>query len=516
MLQPLRTNQSRERSATIKSLPAPVGGWNARDPISGMKKTDALILDNLFPMTSEVVLRDGSANHLTGGSDEVYSLMAYHGQAGTNKLFAASGTAIYDATSAGTSWPAAAVSSTTNAKWQHVQVGTAAGQFLICCNGAVNPRRFDGSSWVDMDNTVLTGSADQTTFIHVSHFKTFVFFVQNNSMAAWYLPAGSVGGAEVKLDLGGVFTLGGYLMAMATWTLDAGAGVDDHAVFITSKGEVAVYKGTDPANASTWALVGVWRLAPPIGRRCFIKLGGDLVVLTTDGFFPLSRALISDSRIDTAISDKIRNAVAETVRSYGSNYGWQPVYFPDAPALLVNVPIATGLSHQYVMNTITGAWCRFKSWDANCWELFNGSLYYGGTGLVRKAWTGQADITANIEASAKTAFHTFDTPFLKDFKQARPIYQTDGAPGILAGLDIDFRDVEPTGVVSPTNNASATWNGTTWNGGTWQGSLQATAKWLNVSGLGNYAAFRMRIATKSSRFRWSATDVTFETSRTWL
>ena len=516
MLRPLRTNPNREQTSRMKTVPAPVRGWNARDSVASMKPDDALLLDNIFPEASECVLRGGSSNHRTGGSDAVYSLMAYHGPSGTNKLFAAAGTAIYDVTSTDTSFPSAAVSSTTNAQWQHVQVGTSAGQYLICVNGAVNPQRYDGSSWVAMDNTVLTGSADQTTFIHVHHWKTFVFFVPKDSMSVWYLPAGAVGGSETELPLGSVFKLGGYLMAMATWTLDAGEGVDDHAVFISSMGEVAVYKGTNPSSANTWALVGVWRLGRPIGRRCFHKLGGDLVLLTTDGFVPLSTALTSDKfNPSVAISDRIRTALAESIRLYGSNYGWQPVFYPAAPALLFNVPrlstASAALSYQYVMNTVTGAWCRFSGWNAYCFELLGDTLYYGGYGVVRKAWTTTGDLGVNIEGEAKQAFHDYGAPgVLKQFKMARPTLQTDGDPGLLLAMNVDYRDDDATGVLSAGTVGAAVWNGTTWNGSTWQGGLTTSSRWAALSSIGTVGALRMKMVTKDARVRWSATEVVYE------
>jgi hypothetical protein len=516
MLQPLRTNAAREQTSRMRAVPAPVRGWNARDSVASMKPDDALILDNIFPEASECVLRGGSSNHRTGGTAAVYSLMAYHGSGATNKLFAAAGTSIFDVTTADTSFPAASVSSTVNAQWQHVQVGTSAGQYLICVNGAVNPRRYDGSSWVDMDNTVLTGSADQTTFIHVNHWKRFVFFIAASSMSAWYLPAGSVGGAEVELPLGGVFKLGGYLMAMGTWTLDAGEGVDDHAVFVSSEGEVAVYKGTDPSSANTWALVGTWRLGRPIGRRCFQKLAGDLVLLTTDGFVPLSRALTSETfNPSVAISDRIRTALSDAIRTYGSNYGWQPIFYPSAPALLFNVPrVSTSssvLAWQYVMNTTTGAWCRFSGWDAYCFETLNGVLYYGGYGVVRKAWTGQGDLGVNITGEAKQAFSDYGVPgAMKQFKLARPLLQTDGDPGLLLAMNVDYRDDAPTGVLSAAVTGAPTWAGSTWGGTVWQGGLTTVARWAALSSIGVVGALRLKVATKDARVRWSATDVVYE------
>jgi hypothetical protein len=57
-------------------------------------------------------------------------------------------------------------------------------------------------------------------------------------------------------------------------------------VFVTDQGEVMVYRGTDPSSASTWALIGIWIVGAPIGNRCLMKYGGDLLVLTLDGLDP--------------------------------------------------------------------------------------------------------------------------------------------------------------------------------------------------------------------------------------
>jgi len=46
-------------AASVASLPAPVGGWNARDSLANMDETDAVTLENYFPTVSSVVLRGG-------------------------------------------------------------------------------------------------------------------------------------------------------------------------------------------------------------------------------------------------------------------------------------------------------------------------------------------------------------------------------------------------------------------------------------------------------------------------
>jgi hypothetical protein len=89
----------RANSVTV-SVAAPIGGLNARDAVANMKPTDALIMDNWFPSEGTVNLRNGSALWSSGYTAPVETLMAYNGNA-AHKLFAAAGTAIYDATTTG-------------------------------------------------------------------------------------------------------------------------------------------------------------------------------------------------------------------------------------------------------------------------------------------------------------------------------------------------------------------------------------------------------------------------------
>ena len=82
------------------NLPAPTGGWNARDPLSLMKPEDAVILENWVPRTADITTRKGAAEHLTGVVGRVRTLASYH--SGTvDQLFACTDAGIFDATAAG-------------------------------------------------------------------------------------------------------------------------------------------------------------------------------------------------------------------------------------------------------------------------------------------------------------------------------------------------------------------------------------------------------------------------------
>ena len=504
----LRPNPRQQQVAHVSSIPSPVGGWNARDSVAAMAPNDAVIMDNWFPDTDYCKVRNGYANHVTGITGQVESLMQY--SSGTaRKMFAAATTAIYDVTSAG-AVGAAVVTAQTNARWQHANFGTSGGQFLIAVNGADVPQNYNGTTW---QTTPAITVATPANFIHVNVFKTRLFFIEKNSLNAWYLPVASIGGAAAKLDFSSICRLGGSLTAMATWSLDGGTGLDDYAVWITSEGEVIVYKGTDPSAAATWALVGVYRMGRPIGRRCFFKIGSDVVFITTDGFVLLSKALLSDrAQPQIALSDKIINVANLATNTYGANFGWQAILYPKGKMGIFNVPLQEGsLSHQYVMNTQTGAWCRFTGWNANCWELFDENVYFGTNGKVCRADRGSVDDTSNIATEVKQAYNYFGAPGrLKRFTMARPLLLSDGAPGVAMIMNVDFEDQAPLSEPYYSGAAGSLWNVAFWDVDLWAGALLTKRNWQSLFAVGYAGSFRMKTTSKNIIIQWAATDVVME------
>ena len=61
------------------SIPAPIGGLNARDSLAAMAPTDAVQMINWYPTPSDVLLRKGYTKHSTGLTNTVESLMNYAG-----------------------------------------------------------------------------------------------------------------------------------------------------------------------------------------------------------------------------------------------------------------------------------------------------------------------------------------------------------------------------------------------------------------------------------------------------
>lgn len=503
--------KQKKRVSTTYSLQSPTGGLNARDSLADMKETEAVTMENWFPTPTSVNIRNGYTNHLTGITGNVETLAVYNNGV-IRQIFAAAVGSIYNATVAGAAG-AAVVTGLSNARFQKIIVGTAGGEFLLMVNGQDKMQYYDGTVWTVDGGTYTVTGVNTQNIVHINNFKNRVWLIEKNTFKAWYLPVSSIGGAANVLDLSSLFKLGGYLMAMCNWTIDNAAGIDDYAAFITSEGEIALYKGTDPSSATTWAMVGTFRMGRPIGRRCFTKAGSDVLVLTTDGAFPLSKSLLTDrSQLNLAATDNISNLINDDVQAYKSLFGWEPILYPIGNKLIINVPtIEDSQSHQYVMNTTHGAWCKFTGWNAFCFEELDDILYFGGAGTVFKADYGQNDNGANITAVVQQAFSYFKTRgSVKKFSSARPVFSTEGDlnPAIL--INTDFQQNRTTVSPSFTGNEGSLWDVAPWDTSTWTTGDNLVQRWQTVTGVGYSAGLRMVTQTQNLSCRWNSTDFIYE------
>ncbi len=504
----------RDRVSLSRSVPPPVGGWNARDALANMAQEDAVELVNWIPKTSYLETRGGSADHATGMTGTGKTLAVYNKLNGSNEMFASTESFIYDVTTSGT--VGAGKLARTNGKHQWINFGDGTNQWLIMVNGVDKPAYYDGTTWIAVDGATspaLTGITT-TNLIGAMIHKGRLFYIAKNSLSVWYLSAGVAGGALTEFSLAGVAQEGGYLVAQGSWTVDSGAGPDDRAVFVTSEGEVLVYAGTNPDSASSWGLVGVYKIGRPLGRRCLSKIAGDLLVITENGVFPMSAAVQSES-IDykLAISYKIENAFNDASRISGGNFGWKAQLYPTESALVVNVPLAeNGLHEQYVMNTITKAWTKIKGWNAEDFAEFNGELYYIDGTKVIKAWTGHSDNGENIDFYGKCAFNYFgDRAKIKQFKMFKPVLAVNGNISFLTDVDVDFNSNPITGTATYDVVSGALWDSAIWDNFSWASGLEVVQQWTSPSAYqGRCAAGKIKITSNELTVQWMSNDYIYE------
>lgn len=514
MKSPVRSKHPGGQPTTIrKPSVAPFRGLNARDPEALMQPGYATVLENLWPSGLDVQLRKGAANHVTGFVSPVRTLMDWTGVTGTSKLFATTSAGIYDATSAGA--VGAAVVTLTEGWCQHTQFKNAAGSFLLVVNGVDVLHYYNGTAWATVAGYGISGGGNliSNDIINLASHQRRLWFVEKASTTAYYLGTDAITGTVFAFPLGSFFTKGGHLISINTWTVDGGNGPEDLCAFISSKGQVAIYGGTDPASATTWGLRGVFDMPEPIGTRSAVKYGGDCLLVTRSGVFPLTELLKGRPITSSlALSNVISPLIVEASQSYGANKGWQIEHLLDEKLLVLNVPTTeSSAAYQFVMNTTTKGWAKFTGWNALCLTRHKNALYAGYTDKVVKIWTGVSDFGGAITGLARGHFDYFGQPgLLKNWKGVIPLLKTTGLPSISLALDVDFALSTAFGSTAFGPSGSSAYDTGLWDTATWSDSfflnaLQGVAAWP-----GHSAAVRLRIVCSNGTVAWSATDFLYE------
>lgn len=510
-------SRARSRSRTYP-FPAPVRGWITNENLAAAGPAGAYQLDNWFPTSKNIRLRGGKNKYATISSGAVLSLMTYRTGA-VEKFFAADETTVKDITTVADPdvIPSSAVSGQTSGYYSSTQMGTAGGDYLIACNGDDDPLLYDGTTWSTTSITAVT----QANLIFVWVFGSRLFFVEKNTMSAWYLGTDAISGAASEFSLDGIFQNGGELMFGATWSLDSGSGLDDKCVFVSSTGEVAIYEGTDPSSASTWSKVGVYQITEPMGINATMRAGGDLIIATEDGMVPITQAISKDSAalnlsaITRAIEPEWKLEVAarrskpwDVLKWSANNWG------------VVALPVidATTPARCFVVNLETGAWCRFTGWDTQCLGLFKDIGYFGNSSGV----VYQMDVTGTDEGTLYTGVYVGLFDHLRSPDVKKIIHAARGAFTVASDLNpklsvsTDYAVSLPTPPDSIDDYSAAVWDVATWDNSVWDFSpnLETRTKWVSTGGIGFAIAPQLQVTsnvTPKPNIELVALSVVYET-----
>lgn len=504
----------------LKTKPPPIGGINARDGISIMPEEDAVDLINWIPDTFGVRCRKGyrewAINFPTG--ELVSSVMPYIGPATVvpggsyltvptsvaGFLFAATDNAIYDiSTSTNAPASAFALSGGTDAgSFSYITLTNTAGSFLCAASEGDGYHIFNGTAW---SKPTAGAGAGQINGVAPSNlcfnmlWKRRQWFVERNSTKAWYLPVDQITGTVTAFDFGSQFKNGGYLAYIANWTIDAGEGIDDFFVAVSSNGDVVVYKGTDPAVVGQFVLVGTFFIGQvPVGRRGWAQYGGDLVLLSANGIYPMSFVTRGGAGLLQAsgeeYSSKIRSPLGRDIQNSFNSIGWDMLLHPTERIFLINVPDYGGQrAKQYVMSTTANKWTRFAGIPIKCFGKSLNYTFAGTTdGRVIILFTDFFDDVAfgestgnGIRGTVQPAFSFFEAPALeKQFLMVRPVFLAVDRPAYLVSMSVNFSVAPLQGTPSGGVPSGSLWNTSQWNDDQWGGTLQSFADWVSVGGIG--------------------------------
>ncbi len=254
---------------------------------------------------------------------------------------------------------------------------------------------------------------------------------------------------------------------------------------------VAIYQGDSPADAATWALVGVYRVGAPLGRKAYIRGGGDLAIATTVGLVPLSKAISLDvTALNVAtVSYKIADAWADAITQRGDTR-WQALIWAEAKFAAIAPPDMSGASSPviFVSNTETGAWARFTNWMALCMEVYQGQLYFGSpSGQVFKANVGGYDDSATYTGVVVPLFEDMGAPASAKLGTAgRATTRSNGPVNDRLDLLVNYASSLPAAPDATPLTGTNAWDDGVWGTSQW-GSPTATFignNWRSLGGIG--------------------------------
>lgn len=517
----------RTKNSNTVTLPAPINGLVTSESLLGLVQASAERLDNWVPTRRGVKMRKGSKTHasISNIGAPVVSLIAYSAPT-LKKVFAASTTQIFDVTSVASATipPAAAVSGRTSGYYSFVNFSTTGGQFLTVVNGTDPLLLYDPvGGWVPITATstpAITGGST-STLEQVWVYRNRQFFIQASSLVARYLPVGAVAGALGTIDMNGVFQKGGRLVLGATWSIDAGNGLDDKCVFITDQGEAAIYQGSNPASATDWSLVGLYEIGPPMGNRSNMKAGGDLVIATKAGLVPISASLQKgpDELSTAALTKNIEPDWRQLAVDRGT-LPWEVLKVISEGYMIVSIPVTAPGQEPiaYVMNIETGKWCRYTNWDARCMAVVDGRLYFGTSdGRIKLADIGGNDDGAPIYYTVVGNPESLGSPAgVKTILQAKGTFLsgTPYLPKITASMDYQVELPAPPDSADdiPSNN----WDGALWDVSTWdgtQGASSYSSSKVSIGRTGTVLQYQVQVTgalTPAPNTEFVTIDISFE------
>jgi len=512
------------------SNPAPAGGVNDIDPISAMGESFMIDSMNFFPDTGMPIARSGYKEWVTELGAAVKTIMYYNSLSGVYDHFAVTDDGIYNI-NASTDTPVVE-KALTEGSLSFTNLSNPGMNFLVACNGVDPAVLYNGTTWVSFVEDATPSSPGEITgidpakFSYVLSFKHRLWFIERNSMVAWYLPIDAVAGTATPFFLGGVFTRGGNLVAIARWSSDTGEGLDDRLVFISSAGEVASYSGQDPDDANNWSLDSIFFVAPPASKRPVTDYGGDVLYLTRRGLIPLS-SLISGSSTEVLYSGALTRRISRTLLKLTSDplppFPAEVMTHNESAWVIINLfdsslsnaaPYDQSLSPgnnepiQLVMNFLTGAWGKFnfpvrtmRSIDRQFWmgtedgrvlvvtpDVYLDDVKIDGTG-------GKA-----IELYAMGAYSYLGNPTArKHAKFIQPTIQSGSPPSFKMRATVDFKlnryNASPAS--SPGGGISE-WDSAEWDENMWSQSSNVYQPWVSANVLGYSFAWQLRASTQSA------------------
>jgi hypothetical protein len=347
-------------------------------------------------------------------------------------------------------------------------------QHVFLANGVDTPQDYTTANGLSDTGFTVTG----LTLDSPLSFKNTLYFV-GGDFDIYYGGVQAISGSLTKFPVGSFFKKGGKILTIQNWTQDAGQGIDDIFVIISTEGEVMLYKGSNPTE-SDWATLGVFNIPRPIGKNCCEMVGADIIILTEAGYLPLSRVL-SDLRANRTSISSVINPIVQG-RDFTDR--WEIHFYSKKGWLIVNAPsLLSGYSHeQHVLNINTNAWCRFIGMDGQSWCVLLDKLYFCNSNGIFQADVGTTDNGDWITYQIQKAYNTFGNPNKKQLMRIVPRFSSYAENTVYKRINVDFKEGQNRIIMNQDNfGYSSYWDTAIWDVNFWSDEYTAYTTRVSVT-----------------------------------
>jgi hypothetical protein len=482
------------------TIPAPTRGLTLSESEAFMQPGGAVILDNWAPTLRGLKLR-GGCDRWCVLPETTPVISTFRFASGNNqRIFAGNATKLYDVTA---STPTLVKSGQNSGNYVASQMANASDDHMLVANDAGDAiLHYDGSTWTTFNSGQITGPIGSTVvaglnLTYVCKYRNRFFFIEGGSMNAYYLGLNAFQGALALIPLAGAATKGGNLLFCATWSIDAGDGIDDKLVFCTDLGELIVFTGGDPSSSTSWRQEGRYEMSPPMGMNAHIAVGGDLLIATVDGILPTSGAITKDrAELEmAAVTRNIKPMWRDEVNSKRA-WSWTMHKWDEYGGIFVTWPGgAPGARYCAVVNSATGAWCRFVGYDATCFVQMRGDMFFGTQGgIIMQADNTGYDDGVPYVATMVGGWEMFSSPSQTiTWKQARASFTARNnepfIPQIAAATDYSLTNLPTPPPAGIDPGGEDVWDQGLWDTALWDAPALArpavrNTGWVSVGQTG--------------------------------
>lgn len=494
-------------AARVVHLSAPLKGLSNFALLNEADPLKASILTNWTVDDDRITVRPGfiKVGEITG-NPAISTMIPYYGE--PQRLAAAAGGGIYDLSGAllddgygGDNWGWAS----------YTDLGDA--DYTILVNGFDGVVSWDGTAFVVEAVTVPTAEpwivVDKFDKV-LSHMNR-LWFADSSNLAIYSLPLQQKSGEVELFPLSALFKQGGHIVALATWTVDGGRGMDDQLVIFTSNGECAIYSGIDTADLK---LVGVFRFDAPMSKHSVVNYGGDLYVMLSSGFVPMTTLIRAEAEKLGKADLNVMSDFESTARVNRALHGWEVILNHATGHTICNMPIGGGKYQQMVRHMHGDVWSKWLEVPSRCWGWIDNHTYFGSEDgkIYRGGKEYLNDDGLPINADVRFAWSGYKSVAKKHFKMARLYVITDGFPRPFIDIEVDYNNKPPTNQpeVSVGDEGGALWDVAEWDTSAWASSPVPVQNWQGVTGLGRVGAPRVRVAVLGCSFAITGLDVVYE------